>query len=302
MKKILFLLILAFAIPESKAQFITNPYRYVTVPYTPIFDAFPTNAVVGWSFRKLKTGATYSMRVRTAGGTTQDIGFVGNDFDIASFNTLCNATTCYCEIWYEQNGTGKDMTAETTGQQPEVAIHAGRLSLIFDGTDDYLRFIESSALNYPIPHTFYNVASILGGAASTSMIASSQSGTSNQGSGLDRGTGSGASMQLRMRSAGSNGTPGIVVGEGNWFISTSMYNNTSSTLAVNAASPAAITITGPTPPLEEVDQFNVGARVRTTTPPLGQNFCNVALFEHIFYNTTANTLIHSAMNAGLLIY
>jgi hypothetical protein len=78
------------------------------------------NPAAAYSFRKivsLYNGPAVKLR-RTTGGT-QDIGFVGNDFDTAAAATFCAATTCFIDTWYDQSGNARHLPQTTLADQPE---------------------------------------------------------------------------------------------------------------------------------------------------------------------------------------
>jgi hypothetical protein len=83
-----------------------------------------SGAVAAYSLRKLRTAyAGMAVNVRRASDdATQDIGFAGNDFDIAGFNAFTAATTGYVTKWYDQTGNGHDAVQATAANQPQVTL------------------------------------------------------------------------------------------------------------------------------------------------------------------------------------
>jgi Alpha-L-arabinofuranosidase B, catalytic len=78
---------------------------------------------------------------RTSDNTQSDIGTVNScDFDSATFNTFCNATTCFVAKWYDQSGNGNDVTQATFSNMPQLLLNQqnGHPALVFNGTSDSL--------------------------------------------------------------------------------------------------------------------------------------------------------------------
>jgi hypothetical protein len=79
---------------------------------------------------------------RDSDGTTQSIGFVGEEIDESAIETFCTGTTCTVATWYDQSGNGNHATQPTPANQPtiytggQLVKEGGRLALDFDGTDD----------------------------------------------------------------------------------------------------------------------------------------------------------------------
>lgn len=99
---------------------------------TPAF-LLPGSPYAAYSTRKVVSAYSgKSVNVtRQSDVTTQDIGFVGNDFDVASFNTFCSGTLCFVAKWYDQSGNGRDISQATFGNQPQIVISNGRAWLGF---------------------------------------------------------------------------------------------------------------------------------------------------------------------------
>jgi hypothetical protein len=68
-----------------------------------------------YSLRRLRTAAANKaiQVTRASDSTTQDIGFVGENFDTASLATFCSGTTGYVSKWYDQSGNGRDQIQAT---------------------------------------------------------------------------------------------------------------------------------------------------------------------------------------------
>jgi hypothetical protein len=105
-------------------------------PLGPPLDIAP-GALAAWSLRKLSAsyaGMAVNIR-RSSDNATQDIGFVGNDFDFASFNTFVGGGSGFVATWYDQTGHGNNAVQGTTTRQPQlittVPTFGGRPGLLF---------------------------------------------------------------------------------------------------------------------------------------------------------------------------
>ena len=101
----------------------------VPAPFT-----FPTTAATLYSTRLIGSGyAGKALQVRRSDGTTQDIGFVGNDFDVASANTFAAGSILTVSKWYDQSGNTRDAVQATVASQPRLLIIGNRALLSFPG-------------------------------------------------------------------------------------------------------------------------------------------------------------------------
>jgi hypothetical protein len=85
-------------------------------------DAYP-GAAAAYSVRKLDNDYTGSaLRVREDSGNTEtDIGFDSNgDLDTAAIASHCGSANGYVVTWYDQSGSGNDVTQATTTRQPQI--------------------------------------------------------------------------------------------------------------------------------------------------------------------------------------
>lgn len=55
---------------------------------------------------------------RASDNQVQDIGFFGNDIDIAALNTFLNGSQGYCSILYDQSGNGRNVAQASATNQP----------------------------------------------------------------------------------------------------------------------------------------------------------------------------------------
>lgn len=94
---------------------------------TPL-DLISTVSTGAYSTRKLRAAYTgMCMNVRRASdNTTQDISFVNNVLDTISLLTFAGSSNCYITAYYDQSGSGLDMTQSTTALQPQI-VSAGTI-------------------------------------------------------------------------------------------------------------------------------------------------------------------------------
>jgi len=114
-------LLLAAAIAVPASARMHAPYRgHRIIPANAgVLDGF-TAPAAAYSFRKLRTAyAGSAVKLRRTTGGTQDIGFVGNDFDTATAATFCAATTCFLDTWYDQSGNARHLVQATAANQPQ---------------------------------------------------------------------------------------------------------------------------------------------------------------------------------------
>jgi len=104
-----------------------------------------TGEKLAYGVRKLSSSYNgYALKVRrSSDNSTQDIGFDTNgNLDTVSLKTFVGSNSGYAATWYDQSGSGKDLTQATTTKQPRI-VNAGVIdlkngvpSLYFDGVDD----------------------------------------------------------------------------------------------------------------------------------------------------------------------
>lgn len=110
----------------------------VVPPVTYLFDAFP-GATLGYSVRKLRdayTGFAFEVR-RSSDNTTTNIGFVGEDLDIAALTTFLGSDTGYITKWYNQAVSpiaNSDMIQTTALLQPTIVLNSGQYYVTWDGS------------------------------------------------------------------------------------------------------------------------------------------------------------------------
>jgi len=110
------------------------------------------NPAAGYSLRKLTPNSVYSgaaIRVRrSSDNTEQDIDFVSSlanaIIDTTALLTFVGAGDGFVTVFYNQNGSGEDLTQTTASNQPRIVLSGvvdtlnGLPSLVFDGTNDFM--------------------------------------------------------------------------------------------------------------------------------------------------------------------
>ena len=153
------LAILIFAVNLGFGQIYIDSYRFGSAaPVNLILDDYP-GATAAYSLRKLDkdyTGNAILIR-RSSDGSTQNIGFSGNDIDEASVNTFCSGTSCTVQTWYDQSGNGNDLSSPAANQPTiyasgSIQTSSGKPAFNFDGSNNY--FIRSG-LNITQPFSVF---------------------------------------------------------------------------------------------------------------------------------------------------
>ena len=107
-------------------------------------ETYGSGAAAAYGTRRLNgnySGACMTIR-RASDGTTQTIGFVGEEIDEAAIETFCTGSTCTVQVWHDQSqtggtGSGNDATQTTPANQPtiytggQLVKEGGRLALDF---------------------------------------------------------------------------------------------------------------------------------------------------------------------------
>lgn len=103
------------------------------------------NAAAAYSLRKLKSTYTGDViSVRRTNNDVANIGFSGNELDIATLLAFANGTNVFVSDWYDQSGLGNHATQITASSQPQIVsngsllLENGEPTIFFDGVDDVL--------------------------------------------------------------------------------------------------------------------------------------------------------------------
>jgi hypothetical protein len=135
------------AVPVNMSA-VRNGQRAYWITVLPL--DYAAAAAAAWSLRKLSSsyaGACCNVR-RSTDNATQDIGFVGNDFDVTSFNTFIAAGQGFVVTWYDQSGHGNHAIAPTQAQQPQLTPNLATLNsrpaLVYGSGTNFALNIQAS--------------------------------------------------------------------------------------------------------------------------------------------------------------
>ena len=112
-------------------------------------ETYGSGAAAAYGTRRLNgnySGACMTIR-RASDGTTQTIGFVGEEIDESAITNFCTGTTCTVQVWHDQSqtggtGSGNDAEQTTPANQPtiytggQLVKEGGRLAVDFDGVSE----------------------------------------------------------------------------------------------------------------------------------------------------------------------
>jgi hypothetical protein len=133
--------------------------RQEVTPSAALLDGY-TDDLVG-AFATVLLVPDYSgpcMRIRRSGDNAEtDIGFDGGDLDRDTIENFCSPGDGFVKTWYNQDGSGNDVTQTATGDQPKI----------YDAATGVL--VNSSA----IPNAFFDQTHVLNSSFSASTSAMS---------------------------------------------------------------------------------------------------------------------------------
>jgi hypothetical protein len=117
-----------------------------------------SGAAAAYSLRRLSSSYTgKAIRVRRSVGSPSEIniGFSGEDLDIATLESFCSGTNGFVTTWYDQSGNGRDATQTTAENQPQIVSSGsvitenGKPSVQFDGSNDFLSYAFTTNISQP---------------------------------------------------------------------------------------------------------------------------------------------------------
>ena len=272
--------------------------RFGHLASTPILDTY-SGSLAGYSLRKLKTGATQSIRVRRSSDNSEmNIGFNSiGELDTFSLLSFVGSGNGFVTTFYDQSGSGLNMTQTTSARQPQIVSSGvlitsdGRVAIQYDGVDDYMVNFNSNFSGEDKSITTVNVVDVL--TAKYSEILSM--GYSGSGSGLEFFTnfilGSGTQYYAGKRDNGGNiktSTFGVVTTGPQLLTSYSSgatNNNRKNGSLINTFDVNVGNIT--------IDNISIGALVRNT---IG-GYSNIKSMEVIIYSTDKSSSISGIENA-----
>jgi hypothetical protein len=184
-----------------------------------LLDTYP--AAAAYSLRKLRNGYTgAAIRVRRSSDNAEtDIGFSAGVIDTAALLSFVGAGNGFVVTWYDQSGSGSNVTrAAVASQQPKI-VSSGVVELkntkpavLFDGTDDLLALGSGvAALSEGNQFAIFHVHA---------------SNLLNTIRNVFQTTGAGSTNQLR-----GFGDTRNIAGQLNWFLSNSGGTNYGATMS-----------------------------------------------------------------------
>jgi len=101
--------------------FLVNPQTFPSTSY--LLDTY--SAAAAYSLRQLKTGVTSVVRVRRSSDNAES-DFTATEITDGTLTTWTGANDGYVTTWYDQSGSGNDVTQSTAGNQPQI-VSSGSL-------------------------------------------------------------------------------------------------------------------------------------------------------------------------------
>jgi hypothetical protein len=144
--------------------FFTLEKHYIQNPSpTFLLDSFDLTGLVGaFSTRRLLTSYNGSANtiIRSSDSTTQNIGFVGEDYNSSALNSFVGSNSGFFHTWFNQATGGSNLVQTTNANRPRIR-NAGTNETI--GSRIAARFVASSNM-------FMDLASIGSGSAATALV------------------------------------------------------------------------------------------------------------------------------------
>ena len=119
----LLIVILLFSFTANGQIVRCNPFYKSSVQVPLFLDLYPS-ATIAVSFRKLRIAYSGScIRVRRSiDNSEQDIGFSNNYLDTAAMKTFVGVNNGFVVTWYDQSGSGNNVTQATAASQPIIIV------------------------------------------------------------------------------------------------------------------------------------------------------------------------------------
>jgi hypothetical protein len=150
----------------------TNAVQKVYLGTNEVWSAFSSGlldtysgAAAAYSLRRLSilyTGSAIEVR-RASDNSTQDIGFSGEDLDVAAVESFCSGTNGFVTKWYDQSGNARNATQTTAANQPQIVSSGsvisknGKPAIYGNGTTTNSYFELSTIQNTP---TYYSIITV----------------------------------------------------------------------------------------------------------------------------------------------
>ena len=151
-----------------------------------------------FSTRRLSSSYSgYCVKVRNASDELSDIGFSGAGIDSAALEAHCGTGDGFVHTWYDQSGSGNNVTTDTDADQPRI-VDSGTYDggIVFDSAAKRLTFYDVDDA-----HTFFLVIN-----------------TSDTGATLFDGRTNGGGFALAMTNGSTNTTISNLVGTPDYYV------------------------------------------------------------------------------------
>lgn len=120
-------------------------------------ESYGSGAAAAYSVRKLTNRVSVAMTIRRDSDSTEtDIGFDSNgNLNEGAITAFCTGTTCRVASWKDQSGNDNHAVQTTAANQPiiytggAIVKENGRVSVDFDGTDDFVATSDFTAEAQP---------------------------------------------------------------------------------------------------------------------------------------------------------
>ncbi len=137
--------------PSKQGGFFLNPFRFgAAAGPTPPLDPYTTSMWGAYGLKQLLTAYSGNLlKIRRSSDNAElDIGQVLGVLDWASLLAFVGAGSGYVTTWYDQSGSGRNLTQATASLQPMlVDTGVARREIIWDGVNDWMGTAASMTSN-----------------------------------------------------------------------------------------------------------------------------------------------------------
>jgi hypothetical protein len=240
-----------------------------------LLDLYP-NAAAAYSLRLLRqeyTGSAIEVR-RASDNSTQDIGFVNNELDVATLESFCSGTNGFVTTWYDQSGSIpiNNATQITAINQPQI-VSSG--SVFLENGKPTIKPIDAVPILPTLIKGSRNLNSFTVNKTrndtSLQRIISTFSGAGPVGGELLLDT---SNARVRLLALGQN----LTIADTNLYrlIYTQLIGGSSINLAINGGSLGTMSTTGN---VDTTNNINLFEDVGGTSPEICDNMQEVIIYN-----------------------
>jgi hypothetical protein len=274
----------------------------------PLLDIYP-NAAAAYSLRKLRSAYTGSaIRVRRSVGSPSeiDIGFSGEDLNIAALESFCSGTNGFVTTWYDQSGNARNATQTTAINQPQIVSGGsvinenGKPALQFDGSNDFLNRTELASNLFGTNFSVFAVHKVTGGSTRKFILESTSANSDVFNPSMEYNGNLPTNLRLFSgQITGFTSTIGTNTYGNSQIIATGLKNGTTiQEIFVNNSSEGS---TSPSEtPTTNITGFNIGTFRSANDRFFGGNMQEIILYNS--YESTNRSGIHTNINDFYSIY